>query len=239
MLRCFQIRNRPLHQAAVSYEISAVCLHVSSTLRNVKGATEQWGYCPVSAFHSLHWGAIGDRADSAVRQKLDSFLLTVTRPLPPTRKRLTTLTLADPIGFFGLSSRDLDSSWVESFESIHKKDSFIDCFAMPVGGEASTFWTSYSQATAAVFNSSPRAPPLCTFCMFLSSLQTFVLFDRKCPAKWTSQDIPPSFQFEASVYVPFKGHWSVRDVNLNWIYLQRYILSHFTSKFRLCVMTLA
>ncbi len=89
------------------------------------------------------------------------------------------------------------------------------------------------------FNSSPRAPPLCTFCMFLSSLQTFVLFDRKCPAKWTSQDIPPSFQFEASVYVPFKGHWSVRDVNLNWIYLQRYILSHFTSKFRLCVMTLA
>ncbi len=60
---------------------------------------------------------------------------------------------------------------------------------------------------AAVFNSSPRAPPpLCTFCMFLSSLQTFVLFDRKCPAKWTSQDIPPSFQFEASVYVPFKGH---------------------------------
>ncbi len=59
--------------------------------------------------------------------------------------------------------------------------------------------------------------------MFLSSLQTFVLFDRKCPAKWTSQDIPPSFQFEASVYVPFKGHWSVRDVNLNWIYLQRYI----------------
>ncbi len=58
----------------------------------------------------------------------------------------------------------------------------------------------------AVFNSSPRAPPLCTFCMFLSSLQTFVLFDRKCPAKWTSRDIPPSFQFEASVYVPFKGH---------------------------------
>ncbi len=65
-----------------------------------------------------------------------------------------------------------------------------------------SFWSS----KPAVFNSSPRAPPLCTFCMFLSSLQTFVLFDRKCPAKWTSQDIPPSFQFEASVYVPFKGH---------------------------------
>ncbi len=99
--------------------------------------------------------------------------------------------------------------------------------------------THILSSKSAVFNSSPRAPPLCTFCMFLSSLQTFVLFDRKCPAKWTSQDIPPSFQFEASVYVPFKGHWSVRDVNLNWIYLQRYILSHFTSKFRLCVMTLA
>ncbi len=50
-------------------------------------------------------------------------------------------------------------------------------------------------------------PPARTFCMSLSLLQTFVLFDRKCPAKkWTSQDIPPSFQFEASIYVPFKGH---------------------------------
>ncbi len=32
-------------------------------------------------------------------------------------------------------------------------------------------------------------------CMHLLSLQTFVLFDCKCPAKWTSQDIPA-----------FKGH---------------------------------
>ncbi len=33
--------------------------------------------------------------------------------------------------------------------------------------------------------------------------------------------------FEANIYVPFKGHWSVRDMNLNSIYLQRYIMSHF------------
>ncbi len=34
----------------------------------------------------------------------------------------------------------------------------------------------------------------------------FVLLERKCPAKWTSQDIPPWFQFEANVYIPFKVH---------------------------------
>ncbi len=34
-------------------------------------------------------------------------------------------------------------------------------------------------------------PVLCIFCMLLLSLQMFVLFERKCPAKWTSQDIPP------------------------------------------------
>ncbi len=38
----------------------------------------------------------------------------------------------------------------------------------------------------AVLNYSPRVPPLCTFCTFFLSLQTFVLFDCKCPAKWTS-----------------------------------------------------
>ncbi len=69
-------------------------------------------------------------------------------------------------------------------------------------------WTN-----ATVLNSSPRAPPLCIFRMVLLSLQMFVLFERKCPAKWTSQDIPPWFQFEANVYIPFKVHWSVRDVN--------------------------
>ncbi len=52
----------------------------------------------------------------------------------------------------------------------------------------------------AVLNSSPRAPPLCAFLMLLLSLQTFVLIDRKCPAKWTSHDIPPWFQFEANVF---------------------------------------
>ncbi len=35
------------------------------------------------------------------------------------------------------------------------------------------------------------SPPLCAFLMLLLSLQTFVLIDRKCPAKWTSHDIPP------------------------------------------------
>ncbi len=54
--------------------------------------------------------------------------------------------------------------------------------------------------STAVLNSSPRAPPLCTFRMLLLSLQTFVLFERKCPAKWTSHDIPPWFQFEANVF---------------------------------------
>ncbi len=44
---------------------------------------------------------------------------------------------------------------------------------------------------SAVLNSRPRAPPLCIFRMLLLSLQMFVLLERKCPAKWTSQDIPP------------------------------------------------
>ncbi len=68
----------------------------------------------------------------------------------------------------------------------------------------------------AVLNSSPRAPPpLCIFRMLLLSLQMFILFERKCPAKWTSQDIPPWFQFEANIYtyIPFKVHWSVQDGN--------------------------
>ncbi len=66
-------------------------------------------------------------------------------------------------------------------------------------------------------------PSRCIFLMDLLSRITFVLFDRKCPKKWTSLDIPPWFQFETSVYVPFRGHWSMQDVNLNCIYLQRYI----------------
>ncbi len=62
--------------------------------------------------------------------------------------------------------------------------------------------------------------------MLLLSLQTFVLFECKIPAKWTSLDIPPWFQFEANVYVPCKVHWIGRNMNLNCIYLQRYIFTH-------------
>ncbi len=40
--------------------------------------------------------------------------------------------------------------------------------------------------------------------MLLLSLQTFVLFERKCPAKWTSHDIPPWFQFEYSIHSALK-----------------------------------
>ncbi len=89
-----------------------------------------------------------------------------------------------------------------------------------------TFSWAMMQLSQRFLNSSPRAPPLCTFHMLLLSHQMFVLFERKCPAKWTSQDIPPGFQFEANVYIPFKVHISVRDVNLNCIYLQRYMISH-------------
>ncbi len=69
-----------------------------------------------------------------------------------------------------------------------------------------------------------RAPPLCIFRMLLLSLQ-IVLFERKCPAKWTSQDIPPWFQFEANVYIPFKVLKCARR-ELKCIYLQRYMMSH-------------
>ncbi len=104
----------------------------------------------------------------------------------------------------------------------------------PHGKELSKgVWKNQCYSTSAVLNSSPRPPPLCTFCMFLLSVQTFVIFESKCPAKWTSQDIPPWFQFEANVYVPYKVHWSVWDVNLNCIYLQS-VLSHT----RPCVKTL-
>ncbi len=48
-------------------------------------------------------------------------------------------------------------------------------------------------------NSQFQSPPTLHICMFLSSLQAFVLFERKCPAKWTSQDIPPRFQLEKNV----------------------------------------
>ncbi len=87
---------------------------------------------------------------------------------------------------------------------------------------------------AAVLNSSPRAPPLCIFCMLLLSLQMFVLLERKCPAKWTSQDIPPWFQFEANVYI---FHSKCIEVCKTWIkivYIYRGIWCHT----RPCVKTL-
>ncbi len=53
------------------------------------------------------------------------------------------------------------------------------------------FQNQSDDPNSVVLNSSPRAPPLCIFRMLLLSLQMFVLLERKCPAKWTSQDIPP------------------------------------------------
>ncbi len=69
--------------------------------------------------------------------------------------------------------------------------------AMPQTGfpKAQVDLSLFALPTSVVLNSSPHI-----------SFQTFVLFNRKCPAKWTSQDIPPWFQFEGSVYVPFKLH---------------------------------
>ncbi len=45
--------------------------------------------------------------------------------------------------------------------------------------------------------------PVIAHRMLLLSLQTFVVFKSKCPAKCTSQDIPPWFQFEAIVYTVY------------------------------------
>ncbi len=52
--------------------------------------------------------------------------------------------------------------------------------------------TIYSVSQVQRFSIPVLAPPqLCIFRMLLLSLQMFVLFERKCPAKWTSLDIPP------------------------------------------------
>ncbi len=53
----------------------------------------------------------------------------------------------------------------------------------------------------------------------------FVLLERKCPAKWTSQDIPPWFQFEANVYIPFKVH-EVCKTLIKIVYIYRGIWCH-------------
>ncbi len=46
-----------------------------------------------------------------------------------------------------------------------------------------------------------------------------------CKVDITSQGIPPWFHFEVNIYIPCKVHWSVRYMNLNCIYLQRYIVT--------------
>jgi len=72
---------------------------------------------------------------------------------------------------------------------------------------------------AAILDSSPRDPLLCTFCMFFLSLQTFVLFEHKCPAKWTLQDSSSKWTYmfhskctqmcEMLIYIVFihRGIW--------------------------------
>ncbi len=96
--------------------------------------------------------------------------------------------------------------------------------------------------SAAVLNSSPRVPPLCTFCTFLLSLQMFVLFHCKCPAKWTSHH--RIFRHDSSSKRTFVFHSKGIEVCETWIYIvfiYRGILcytSRFFSKFRLSVKTL-
>ncbi len=71
------------------------------------------------------------------------------------------------------------------------------------------FWDSkYEKNACEKFGLSVQRP-------LLLSLQTFVLFERKCPAKWTSQEIPPWLQFEANVYI---FHWKCIEVCETWIY---------------------
>ncbi len=81
--------------------------------------------------------------------------------------------------------------------------------------------------TSVVLISSPHDPPLCTFCMFLLSLQMFVLFDR---ALWSGHHRIYSMLYSKDI-----------KVCETWIYIvfiYRGILchtSHFsTSMFHLC-----
>ncbi len=89
---------------------------------------------------------------------------------------------------------------------------------------------------SAVLNSSPRAPPLCIFRMLLLSLQMFVLFERKCPAKWTSQDVT-RFRHDSSSKRTNIFHSKCIEVCETWIkivYIYRGIWCHT----RPCVKTL-
>ncbi len=70
---------------------------------------------------------------------------------------------------------------------------------------------------AVVLNSSPHVPLLCTFCTFLLSLQTFVLFDCKCPTKWTSHH--RIFRNDSSSNRTYMFHSKGIEVRETWIYL--------------------
>ncbi len=63
---------------------------------------------------------------------------------------------------------------------------------------------------AAVLNSSSRPPR--TFCMFLLSLQMFVLFERKCLVKWISQDRHDSSSKRTYIF-----HSNCTEVCETWI----------------------
>ncbi len=52
----------------------------------------------------------------------------------------------------------------------------------------------------------PPPPRSAHFVCFSYRFRRLFYSNVKCPAKWTSQDIPPLFQFEANVYVPCKVH---------------------------------
>ncbi len=70
------------------------------------------------------------------------------------------------------------------------------------------WWVHNGSSRAAVLNSSPRTP----------------LFEHKCPAKWTSQDILPWFQFEANIYIPFKVE--VCETWIKFLYIYRGVWCH-------------
>ncbi len=83
--------------------------------------------------------------------------------------------------------------------------------------------------SAAVLNSSPRVPPLCTFC-------TFVPFDCKFLTKWTSHH--RIFCHDSSSKRTYMFHSKCIEI---FVLIYRGILcqtSCFSSKFHLCVKTL-
>ncbi len=85
----------------------------------------------------------------------------------------------------------------------------------------------------AVLNSNPRAPPLCIFRMLLLSLQMFILFERKCPAKWTSM----WFRHDSSSKRTYIFHSKCIEVCKTWIKIV-YIYRGKWCHTRPCVKTL-